>query len=118
MQIFKRNGDCDLVAHYEYFLMHYNWTQTSLPDQIGDWELLGGVFVSDSDGPVRLSAVYRTGEETDAQIVFIELAEDLLMKMVVGNSLAEISPELPPDVLDQVQNSGDDLASKWKSFNC
>ncbi len=29
MQIFKRYGECDLVAHYEYFLMNYDWMSTA-----------------------------------------------------------------------------------------
>ena len=113
MQIFKRNGECDLVAHYEYFLMNYDWSQTALPDQIGDWNLLGGRYLFDDDGFVALSAVYRSLNEDHDKVVYIELSEDLLMKMVVGQSVEEITSELPTDILDQVRSGHRFFTSVW-----
>lgn len=102
MQIFKRNGECDLVAHYKYFLMNYDWSQRSLPDQIGDWNLLGGRYLFDDDGFVGLVAVYRSFNEDHERVIHIELSEDVLVKMVVGESVEEIASEIPAEILEQV----------------
>ncbi len=115
MQMFERYGECDLVAHYEYFLMNYDWTQTSLPDQIGDWNLLGGRYLFDEDGFVGLIAVYRTLNEDQDKVIYIELSKDLLVKMVVGGSVEEIATEVPRDVLEKVSVGQGTSASDWKS---
>ena len=106
MQIFERNGECDLVAHYEYFLMNYDWTQTSLPDQIGDWNLLGGRYLFDDDGFVGLVAVYRSFNEDHDKVIYIELSQDLLVKMVIGQSIEEIASEIPVEIVERVHSGG------------
>jgi hypothetical protein len=115
MQIFERNGEYDLVAHYEYFLMNYDWSQRSLPNQIGDWNLLGGRYLSDDDGFVGLSAVYRSLTENHDRVVYLELSEDLLVKMVVGQTVEEIATEVPRDVLEKVLVGQGTSTSDWKS---
>jgi hypothetical protein len=104
MQIFERVGEYDLVTHYEHFLMNYDWSQTSLSYKIGDWTLLGGQHWSDCDGFVRLSAVYRSCNDDFEKFVYIDLSSELLMKMVVGKSVEEISSEIPVEILEQVQS--------------
>lgn len=106
MQVFERKDGLDLVEHYEYFLMNYCWTQCSLPEQIGDWNLLGGNFWIDEDGPRCVSAVYQTCTGEQAKVVYIELSEDRLVKMVVGQTLSEIVGELPQSVIDSVRERG------------
>lgn len=115
MQIFERLGEHDLVTHYEHFLMNYDWSQSSLADQIGDWSLLGGNFWSDCDGFIRLSAVYRSHNDDRERVVYIDLSEELLMKMVVGQSVDEIASELPPELLDRLRLDSDDYTSVRKS---
>jgi hypothetical protein len=69
---------------------------------------MGGNFWSDCNGFIRLSAVYRSYDDDHKRVVYIDLSEELLMKMVVGQSVDEIASELPPELLDRLRSDGDD----------
>jgi hypothetical protein len=94
MQIFNRNNTSDLVIYYEHFLMNFNWSDQSVPHAIGDWLLIKGFRHDDLDGMLILNAIYRCQNDDHYMFIYIELTEQLLVKMVVSDSQEEIMTEV------------------------
>ena len=109
MEIFERTNELQLIPQYEHFIANFDWHYEDVPVEIGNWVLLGGFGEADLGGPVAITAVY-LHEEWNGQsaYIYVEMDEQVLMKMVVGETLDEISSEVPKDVLDDVMKRTSD----------
>ena len=99
----NRNHNNQIVTYYEHFLMKHQWALTGIPFSVGHWYLLVGLGPSAVEYPLQFAAIYVDQREDEPPVyIYAEATEDMVMKLVVADSLTELLADLPERAVEAI----------------
>jgi hypothetical protein len=83
--------------------MKHQWALTGVPFSVGDWYLLVGLGPSVVEYPLQFAAIYVDQRDDESPVyIYVEATEDMVMKLVVADSLTELMADLPERAVEAI----------------